>query len=174
VLSDKKKRATYDQFGEEGLTPGGGGGGGGGFGSGGGFGGGGQGGGGGFEFNFDFADAANMFSSFFGGGGGGGEAQQQRQPRQQRMPRKPAPGSRKPKRPTKSGGRGRRGAASAIFELSDINWPLTGKNLRTEKDNVWLVEFYAPYVVHSFSLLPFKTHTSLIKTQTTCYDHNNI
>ncbi len=56
VLSDKEKRARYDQFGHAGVDPN--------FGAGGGgFGGG---------FNGDFGDLGDIFSSFFGGGFGGG------------------------------------------------------------------------------------------------------
>lgn len=65
VLSDKQKRATYDQFGHAGVDPNGMGGGAGGFGGFGGFGAGGQG--------FDFGD---IFSQMFGGGAGGGGRQQ--------------------------------------------------------------------------------------------------
>ncbi|HYE10486.1 MAG TPA: molecular chaperone DnaJ [Patescibacteria group bacterium] len=57
VLSDKDKKAKYDQFGHAGVDPNG-------------FGGGGAGGFGGFEGGFgDFGD---IFDMFFGGGGGGG------------------------------------------------------------------------------------------------------
>ena len=59
VLSDKDKRARYDQFGHAGVDPN--------FGAGGGYGGGGFGGGFG-----DFGDLGDIFSSFFGGGFGGG------------------------------------------------------------------------------------------------------
>lgn len=55
VLSDKEKRARYDQFGHAGVDPN--------FGAGGG----GYGGG----FNGDFGDLGDIFSSFFGGGFGG-------------------------------------------------------------------------------------------------------
>ncbi len=56
VLSDKEKRARYDQFGHAGVDPN--------FGAGGGgFGGG---------FTGDFSDLGDIFSSFFGGGFGGG------------------------------------------------------------------------------------------------------
>ncbi len=62
VLSDKDKRAKYDQFGHAGVDPN--------FGAGGGFGGFG---GGGFDFGEDiFGD---IFGSFFGGGGGRGRSQ---------------------------------------------------------------------------------------------------
>lgn len=54
VLSDKEKRAKYDQYGHAAFDPASGGFGGGGF--------------GGFGADFDFGD---IFSSFFGGGGGG-------------------------------------------------------------------------------------------------------
>ena len=51
VLSDKEKRARYDQFGHAGVDPN--------FGAGGGYGGG---------FTGDFGDLGDIFSSFFGGG----------------------------------------------------------------------------------------------------------
>lgn len=54
VLSDKEKRARYDQFGHAGVDPN--------FGAGGGYGGG---------FTGDFGDLGDIFSSFFGGFGGG-------------------------------------------------------------------------------------------------------
>lgn len=60
VLSDKEKRARYDQFGHAGVDPN--------YGAGGGYGGGY---GGGFG---DFGDIGDIFSSFFGGGFGGGRA----------------------------------------------------------------------------------------------------
>lgn len=64
VLSDKEKRAKYDQFGHAGVDPN--------FGAGG-FNGGGFGG-------FDMGDLGDIFGSFFGGGfGGGGFGGQQRQ-----------------------------------------------------------------------------------------------
>lgn len=56
VLSDKEKRARYDQFGHAGVDPN--------FGAGGGAYGGG--------FTGDFGDLGDIFSSFFGGGFGGG------------------------------------------------------------------------------------------------------
>ena len=59
VLSDKEKRARYDQFGHAGVDPN--------YGAGGGYGGY----GGGFG---DFGDIGDIFSSFFGGGFGGGRA----------------------------------------------------------------------------------------------------
>ena len=59
VLSDKEKRARYDQFGHAGVDPN--------FGAGGG-----QGGYGG-GFTGDFGDLGDIFSSFFGGGFGGGQ-----------------------------------------------------------------------------------------------------
>lgn len=62
VLSDKEKRARYDQFGHAGVDPN--------FGAGGGYGGGGFGGG----FTGDFGDLGDIFSSFFGGGFGGGSS----------------------------------------------------------------------------------------------------
>lgn len=65
ILSDKQKRAAYDQFGHAGVDPNGMGGGAGGFGGFGSFGAGGQG--------FDFGD---IFSQMFGGGAGGGGRQQ--------------------------------------------------------------------------------------------------
>lgn len=55
VLSDKDKRARYDQFGHAGVDPN--------FGGGGGYGGG---------FTGDFGDLGDIFNSFFGGGFGGG------------------------------------------------------------------------------------------------------
>ena len=58
VLSDKEKRARYDQFGHAGVDPN--------------FGAGGSGFGGGFGFDGDFGDLGDIFSSFFGGGFGGG------------------------------------------------------------------------------------------------------
>ncbi len=59
VLSDKDKRARYDQFGHAGVDPN--------------FGAGGGGYGGGFGGGFgDFGDLGDIFSSFFGGGFGGG------------------------------------------------------------------------------------------------------
>ena len=57
VLSDKEKRARYDQFGHAGVDPNFGAGGGGGF-------------GGGFDFG-DLGDLGDIFGSFFGGGFGG-------------------------------------------------------------------------------------------------------
>lgn len=60
VLSDKEKRARYDQFGHAGVDPN--------YGAGGGYGGGY---GGGFG---DFGDIGDIFSSFFGGGFSGGRA----------------------------------------------------------------------------------------------------
>ncbi|MCL2486568.1 MAG: molecular chaperone DnaJ [Oscillospiraceae bacterium] len=56
VLSDKEKRARYDQFGHAGIDPN--------------FGGGGFGGNGGFG-GFDIGDLGDLFGSFFGGGFGG-------------------------------------------------------------------------------------------------------
>ena len=65
VLSDEKKRATYDQFGHAGMD--------GAFGQGGGF-------SGGFT---DFGDLGDIFGSFCGGGfGGGGSRRSSNQPRQ--------------------------------------------------------------------------------------------
>ena len=65
VLSDEKKRATYDQFGHAGMD--------GAFGQGGGFSGG----------VTDFGDLGDIFGSFFGGGyGGGGSRLTSNQPRQ--------------------------------------------------------------------------------------------
>ena len=58
VLSDKDKKARYDQFGHAGVDPNFGAGGGGGF--------------GGFDGSFDFGDLGDIFGSFFGGGFGGG------------------------------------------------------------------------------------------------------
>ncbi len=67
VLSDKEKRARYDQFGHAGVDPS--------FGAGGGFGGGGFGGFG------DFGDLGDIFGSFFGGGFGGGRRSNPNAPR---------------------------------------------------------------------------------------------
>lgn len=65
VLSDKEKRARYDQFGHAGVDPN--------FGAGGGgFGGG---------FTGDFGDLGDIFSSFFGGGFGGGRRADPNAPR---------------------------------------------------------------------------------------------
>ena len=59
ILSDKEKKARYDQFGFAGVDPS--------------YGGGGY--GGGFDGSFDFGDLGDIFGSFFGGGfGGGGRA----------------------------------------------------------------------------------------------------
>lgn len=58
VLSDKEKRARYDQFGHAGVDPN--------------FGAGGAGGAYGGGFTGDFGDLGDIFSSFFGGGFGGG------------------------------------------------------------------------------------------------------
>ena len=60
VLSDKDKRAKYDQFGHAGVDPN--------FGAGGGFGG----------FDMGDVDLGDLFGSFFGGGFGGGFSSQQR------------------------------------------------------------------------------------------------
>ncbi|MBQ8648755.1 MAG: molecular chaperone DnaJ [Clostridia bacterium] len=65
VLSDKEKRARYDQFGHAGVDPN--------FGAGGG----GYGGG----FTGDFGDLGDIFSSFFGGGFGGGRRSNPNAPR---------------------------------------------------------------------------------------------
>ncbi len=68
VLSDKEKRARYDQFGHAGVDPNfGAGGGGSGFGGFGGFG--------------DFGDLGDIFGSFFGGGFGGGRQRDPNAPR---------------------------------------------------------------------------------------------
>ncbi len=58
ILSDKEKRARYDQFGHAGVDPN--------------FGAGGPGGGFGGGFTGDFGDIGDIFSSIFGGGGFGG------------------------------------------------------------------------------------------------------
>lgn len=58
VLSDKEKRARYDQFGHAGVDPNYGAGGAGGYGG----------------FTGDFGDIGDIFSSFFGGGFGGGRS----------------------------------------------------------------------------------------------------
>jgi len=67
VLSNKEKRARYDQFGHAGVDPN--------FGAGGG-----QGGYGG-GFTGDFGDLGDIFSSFFGGGFGGGQRSNPNAPR---------------------------------------------------------------------------------------------
>ena len=67
ILSDKEKRARYDQFGHAGVDPN--------FGAGGGYGGGGFGGFG------DFGDLGDIFGSFFGGGFGGGRRSNPNAPR---------------------------------------------------------------------------------------------
>jgi molecular chaperone DnaJ len=64
VLSNKEKRARYDQFGHAGVDPN--------FGAGGGYGGG---------FTGDFGDLGDIFSSFFGGGFGGGKRANPNAPR---------------------------------------------------------------------------------------------
>lgn len=64
VLSDKEKRARYDQFGHAGVDPN--------FGAGAGAGGG---------FTGDFGDLGDIFSSFFGGGFGGGRQRNPNAPR---------------------------------------------------------------------------------------------
>ena len=69
VLSDKEKRARYDQFGHAGVDPN--------FGAGGG----GYGGGFGGGFTGDFGDLGDIFSSFFGGGFGGGRRANPNAPR---------------------------------------------------------------------------------------------
>ena len=66
VLSDKEKRARYDQFGHAGVDPNFGAGGAGGYGGG---------------FTGDFGDLGDIFSSFFGGGFGGGRRQNPNAPR---------------------------------------------------------------------------------------------
>ena len=66
ILSDKEKRARYDQFGHAGVDPNFGAGG-----AGGGF-------GGGFD---DFGDLGDIFGSFFGGGFGGGRRANPNAPR---------------------------------------------------------------------------------------------
>ena len=68
VLSDKEKRARYDQFGHAGVDPN--------FGAGGGYG------GGGFSGGFgDFGDLGDIFGSIFGGGFGGGQRRNPNAPR---------------------------------------------------------------------------------------------
>lgn len=69
VLSDKEKRARYDQFGHAGVDPN--------FGAGGGYGGGGF---GGFDFG-DFGDLGDLFGSMFGGGFGGNTRRNPNAPR---------------------------------------------------------------------------------------------
>ncbi len=66
VLSDKDKRARYDQFGHAGVDPN--------FNPGGGF--------GGFGGDFGDIDLGDLFGSFFGGGFGGGRQQTRNAPRQ--------------------------------------------------------------------------------------------
>lgn len=63
VLSDKEKRAKYDQFGFAGVDPN--------YGAGQGF-------GGGFGGGFDMGDLGDLFGSFFGGGFGGGSSRSRR------------------------------------------------------------------------------------------------
>ncbi len=70
VLSDKEKRARYDQFGHAGVDPN--------FGAGGG---GGSYGGSGFSGFGDFGDLGDIFGSFFGGGFGGGRQRDPNAPR---------------------------------------------------------------------------------------------
>lgn len=70
VLSDKEKRARYDQFGHAGVDPN--------FGAGGG---GGSYGGSGFGGFGDFGDLGDIFGSFFGGGFGGGRQRDPNAPR---------------------------------------------------------------------------------------------
>ncbi|MCC8123527.1 MAG: DnaJ domain-containing protein, partial [Oscillospiraceae bacterium] len=62
VLSDKEKRARYDQFGHAGVDPN--------FGAG----------GGGFSGDFGGFDFGDIFSSFFGGGCGGGDGRARNAP----------------------------------------------------------------------------------------------
>ena len=64
VLSDKDKRAKYDQFGFAGVDPSYGGGAG----------------AGGFGGGFDMGDLGDLFGSFFGGGFGGGRSQRRNAP----------------------------------------------------------------------------------------------
>ena len=66
VLSDKEKRARYDQFGHAGVDPNFGAGGAGGYGGG---------------FTGDFGDLGDIFNSFFGGGFGGGRSSNTNAPR---------------------------------------------------------------------------------------------
>ena len=66
VLSDKEKRAKYDQFGHAGVDPN--------------FGAGGFNGGGGFGFDMGDIDLGDIFGSFFGGGFGGGSSRQRTGP----------------------------------------------------------------------------------------------
>ncbi|MBQ9354631.1 MAG: DnaJ domain-containing protein, partial [Clostridia bacterium] len=70
VLSDKEKRARYDQFGHAGVDPN--------FGAGAG---GGSYGGSGFGGFGDFGDLGDIFGSFFGGGFGGGRQRDPNAPR---------------------------------------------------------------------------------------------
>ena len=67
VLSDKDKRAKYDQFGHAGVDPN--------------FGAGGAGGYSGFGSGFDMGDLGDLFGSFFGGGFGGGATRNPNAPR---------------------------------------------------------------------------------------------
>ena len=68
VLSDKEKRARYDQFGHAGVDPNFGAGGGGNY-------------GGGFSGFGDFGDLGDIFGSIFGGGFGGGRSANANGPR---------------------------------------------------------------------------------------------
>ena len=86
VLSDKDKRAKYDQFGFAGVDPN--------------FGAGGAGGAGGFG-GFDMGDIGDLFGSFFGGGFGGGGFGGGGQTRTG-----PAKGEHRPRQPDADPGRG--------------------------------------------------------------------
>jgi len=163
VLSDKKTRDIYDQFGEEGLKQGGPGGGGGGGGPqqggrpggemGGGMGGGGMGGGG---FNFEFSDPMNLFAQFFGGGGmggmGGGGGMGGRAARGG-MPRGGMPGM-----GGMGGGRPGPGGAPAsgpskVIPLSSARPGPLKPNPKVVQEN-WVVEFMSPGCGHCQRLKP--------------------
>ena len=86
VLSDKDKRAKYDQFGFAGVDPN--------------FGAGGAGGAGGFG-GFDMGDIGDLFGSFFGGGFGAAASAEAAQ-----TPHRPGQGRHRPHQPDADPGRG--------------------------------------------------------------------
>lgn len=173
VLSEKKTRDIYDQFGEEGLKQGGGGGGGGpqqggqqgfpgGFHQGGGGGGGGA--------SFQFSDPMNLFAQFFGGGGGmgdmggmGGMGGGQRMGRQRGGQGMGGMGTGMPGMGGGgpgfggSGGGGSSGPSKVISLSSAAPGPLKpssdkrGKKLSNE---TWLVEYMSPGCGHCQRLQP--------------------